>query len=177
LASQLALLPPAPRADRPLRVGIVWAGQPKHQNDRNRSLSLATLRPLFEVPGITWISLQKGDGAEAQLEPMNAELRDAGLAPITALGPAFRDFVDTAHAIQALDVVLTVDTGVAHLAGAMGVPTFVMLPFVPDWRWQIARTDSPWYPDVRLFRQSQKGVWDAPVQALISALTDLVAAR
>ncbi|MEP6834008.1 MAG: tetratricopeptide repeat-containing glycosyltransferase family protein [Gemmatimonas sp.] len=159
--------------NRKLRVGLAWAGQPKHQNDRNRSLKLEALRPLFNVPGIEWFSLQKGDGAETQLEPFN-ELSVAQAQPtVAALGPLFSNFEDTAHAVSRLDVVITVDTSVAHLAGAMNVPVWMLIPFVPDWRWQIKRNDSPWYPSAQLFRQTQAGNWTTVVTALSQALNDV----
>jgi tetratricopeptide (TPR) repeat protein len=157
-------------------VGVVWAGQPKHQNDRNRSLALETLAPLFSVPGTRWYSLQKGDAAEAQLDPVNEALRVSGAPVVTPLGPMFADFTDTAQAIAHLDLVITVDTGVAHLAGAMGVPTWVMLPFIPDWRWQVDRDDSPWYPHTRLFRQQRARDWSAVVAAIATALAGQVSA-
>lgn len=153
------------------KVGVVWAGQPKHQNDRNRSLALETLAPLFAMPGTQWFSLQKGDAAEAQLEPVNAALSERGVAPLVPLGPLLGDFTDTAHAIARLDLVITVDTGVAHLAGAMGVPVWLMLPFIPDWRWQVERNDSPWYPHTRLFRQQRARDWSPVVDAVASALS------
>ncbi len=144
---------------RNLRVGLAWAGQPKHQNDRNRSLKLETLRPLLNVPGIDWYSLQKGDGAEAQLHPFNELSAGYAQPTVSALGPLLADFADTARAVARLDVVVTVDTSVAHLAGAMGVPLCMLIPFVPDWRWQVSRPDSPWYPSAQLFRQSSAGDW------------------
>lgn len=165
------VLPPLPvSSERKLRVGLAWAGQPKHTNDRNRSLKLETLRPLLGIPGIEWYSLQKGDGAEAQLEPFN-ELSAAQSQPtVTPLGPLFSNFDDTAHAVSRLDVVITVDTSVAHLAGAMGVPVWLLIPFVPDWRWQVKRTDSPWYPTARLFRQDKASDWSTVMNCVGAAL-------
>lgn len=168
---------PARGGGAPLRAGVVWAGQPKHQNDRNRSLSLETLLPLFDVPGVEWYSVQKGDAAEAQLAPVNEALASRGVRAITPLGPSFGSFIDTAHALAALDVVITVDTGVAHLAGAMGVPVFVLLPHVPDWRWQVDRSDSPWYPRTRLFRQATARDWTPVVASVRDAVASLVASR
>ena len=170
-------VPPAiaaamPSDDERLHVGVVWAGQPKHLNDHNRSVTLETLAPLFATPGTRWYSVQKGEKAEAQLAPVNAALVGAGIAPLVPLGDLFGDFIDTAHAIARLDLVLTVDTGVAHLAGAMGVPVWMMLPFVPDWRWQTGRSDSPWYPGTRLFRQQRAREWESVVAAVGGALAD-----
>jgi tetratricopeptide (TPR) repeat protein len=160
-----------------LNVGVVWAGQPKHQNDRNRSLALETLAPLFSVTGTRWFSLQKGDAAEAQLEPLNASLVAKGDTPLVPLGPLFSDFTDTARAISRLDLVITVDTGVAHLAGAMGKPVWIMLPFIPDWRWQVNRDDSPWYPNTRLFRQQRARDWGDVVGRIALALAEKVGAK
>jgi len=157
-------------AHRQLRVGLAWAGQPKHQNDRNRSLKLETLRPLLNVPGIEWYSLQKGDGAEAQLEPFNELSAAHGQPTVTPLGPLFTTFDDTSHAIARLDLVVTVDTSVAHLTGAMGVPVWMLIPFVPDWRWQVNREDSPWYPSAHLFRQSSAGDWSSVLMRVAAAL-------
>ena len=163
---------PVEQPDRagPLRVGIAWAGQPKHVNDRNRSLTLDVLRPLLSVPNIEWYSLQKGDAPEAQLEPFNLASRELKQPSITALGPVLTDFNDTAHAVERLDLVISVDTSVAHLAGAMNVPVWMLIPFVPDWRWQVKRSDSPWYPSARLFRQSTAGNWAGVMTQVVSAL-------
>ena len=168
---------PVENSAAPLRVGVCWAGQPKHLNDRNRSLTLETLRPLLDVPDIAWYSLQKGDAAEAQLTPFNTTSSSAGRPQITPLGDALSNFADTAHAVSRLDVVLTVDTSVAHLAGAMNVPTFMLIPFIPDWRWQAERTDSPWYPAAQLFRQSAPSDWSRVIAHVTAALQQRVAAR
>jgi Flp pilus assembly protein TadD len=162
---------------QPLRVGVCWAGQPKHVNDHNRSLTLGALAPLMHVPGIEWYALQKGDAAEAQLEPFNMRAAEDGHNVITPLGHALSNFADTAHAISRLDVVLSVDTSVAHLAGAMNVPTFMLIPFVPDWRWQLDRDDSPWYPAAQLFRQTSPGDWVPVITRVANALRKLTAAR
>lgn len=149
------------------RIGIVWAGRPTHKNDRNRSIAFAKLaEALGPVPGIALISLQKGD--------READLKDyAGAAPLFDAAPHLADYEDTAGAIAALDLVVTVDTSVAHLAGAMGRPAWVMLPFTPDWRWLRARTDTPWYPSLRLFRQTAPAAWDVPLAAVVAALARL----
>ncbi|MEP6764582.1 MAG: tetratricopeptide repeat-containing glycosyltransferase family protein, partial [Gemmatimonadaceae bacterium] len=157
-------------ANAPLRVGIAWAGQPKHVNDRNRSLTLEALRPLLSVPNVEWYSLQKGDASEAQVEPFNLASRELKQPSVTALGPVLANFNDTAHAVERLDLVISVDTSVAHLAGAMNVPVWMLIPFVPDWRWQVKRTDSPWYPSARLFRQSRAGDWVSLMVRVASAL-------
>jgi hypothetical protein len=160
-----------------LRVGIVWAGQPKHQNDRNRSIALATIARLFDVGGVAWYSVQKGEAAEDQLEQLNIERVERGNQPITALGPLLGSFIDTSHALARLDLVITVDTAVAHLAGAMGIPCWVLLPFNPDWRWQLGRSDTPWYPTVRLFRQATRGDWTSVIDRVADALRESVERR
>lgn len=152
------------------RVGLVWAGRPEHQNDRNRSASLAMLNPLAGLPGVSFISLQKGRGEEDLDEKRNH-------LDILPCGKLLDDFTDTAALISALDLVISVDTSVAHLAGALGKPTWVMLPFSPDWRWLLKRSDSPWYPSMRLFRQDKAGDWSNVVQQIKQALVETVRAK
>lgn len=152
------LLPPGPA--RTLRVGIVWAGNPQQGNDRNRSARLADFGPLFDVPGIAWYSLQVGERAR--------EPGDWQRTAIIELAPLIRDWGDTAALVSQLDLVISVDTGVAHLAGALGKPVWVLLCHAPDWRWMLEREDSPWYPTARLFRQSRPKDW-AGVMARVSA--------
>ena len=138
-----------------LKVGLVWGGSPNHTNDHNRSCRLADFGPLAAVPGVTFWSLQKG--------PAAAQAADAphGMTLID-LNPALADFADTAAVIEQMDLVISVDTSIVHLAGALGKPVWTLLPFCPDWRWQLGREDCPWYPTMRLFRQSQPRQW-APV--------------
>jgi tetratricopeptide (TPR) repeat protein len=143
---------------RPL-VGLVWSGERSHDNDLNRSVRLATLVPVLDLPGITFVSLQH----EVRDEDSGL-LRSRG--DVSAIGTAFKDFADTAAAIAALDAVIAVDTAVAHLAGAMGKPLCLLLPFAADFRWLRGRADSPWYPSARLFRQPRFGDWDGAVNAL-----------
>jgi tetratricopeptide (TPR) repeat protein len=145
-----------------LRVGLAWAGSREHRNDRRRSMRLAQLAPLFGIDGIAWFSLQKGD-AEREI----AALSDSR-APVPL--PAGSDFDDTAAKVAALDLVISVDTSVAHLAGALALPVWILLPFAPDWRWLLARNDSPWYPTATLFRQPRPGDWDAVVREVAAAL-------
>lgn len=155
-----------PPHDLPLtgkRVGLVWAGNPDHINDKNRSLDLTELLPIVSNPAIEFFSLQMGP-AKNQLEGLN----DPGR--IKDLTDTFTTYTDTARAIAGLDLILTVDTSIAHLAGAMGKPCWVLLPFVPDWRWQLGRDDTPWYPSVRLFRQPGHGNWDAVVRSVSEEL-------
>lgn len=148
-----------------LKVGLVWAGNPDHRGDRQRSMALAQLAPLAGVTDVRFVSLQKG---------RNAEIHDRG-APLDLieLGSQFSDFAATAAAIANLDLVISVDTAVAHLAATLGKPTWVLLPFSPDWRWLLGREDSPWYPNARLFRQPRRGDWDGVVRAVAQALTTL----
>ena len=160
-----------------LRVGIVWAGQPKHQNDRNRSIPLSTIAQLFDLDNVNWFSVQKGEAAEAQLDDVNEARIAHGAHEITTLGSLFTTFLDTAHALARLDLVITVDTAVAHLAGAMGIPCWVLLPFNPDWRWQLTRSDTPWYPTVRLFRQTTRGDWSSVVVAVANAVQECASDR
>jgi tetratricopeptide (TPR) repeat protein len=142
------------------RIGIVWAGRPTHSNDDNRSTPLATFTPLAELPQVTLVSLQKG-ATQAQIGTY------WGRAPLINLGPEIQDYGDTMAILESLELVVTVDTSVGHLAGAMGKPVWIMLPYAPDWRWLVGRDDSPWYPTARLFRQSAARDWQ-PVVAKIA---------
>lgn len=152
-----------------LRVGLVWRGNPAHEFDAARSLpGLAALAPLWSVPGIRFISLQKGVGEnEAQAPPANQ--------PLLHLGGTIADFADTAAIASMLDLVISVDTSSAHLAAATGTPTWILLPDIgTDWRWLIERHDSPWYPGVvRLFRQAPGADWRNVVESLRQALLGL----
>jgi hypothetical protein len=152
-----------------LRVGLAWAGRPTHANDGRRSLGLAALRCLAEVPGVSWVSLQKG--------PAATQAPDFPAPAFSSPGEALRDFADTAALIANLDLVIAVDTAVAHLAGALGRPVWVLLPHAPDWRWLLAREDSPWYPTARLFRQPAPGAWERLALEVREALASLAASR
>jgi Tfp pilus assembly protein PilF len=145
------------------RVGIVWAGRPEHENDFNRSASLAALAPIGEAPLVTLISLQTG-AAASQIG------RYAGAAPLIGVGHVLASLEDTMAVIAGLDVLITVDTAVAHLAGAMGKTVWIMLPYVPDWRWMLGTTESPWYPTAKLFRQPARGRWDLVVHDVVAEL-------
>jgi tetratricopeptide (TPR) repeat protein/SAM-dependent methyltransferase len=151
-----------------LRVGIVWAGNPSHIKDRYRSLPLALLEPLLHLEGVHFFSLQKG--------PATDELATAP-APFTDLGHAIEDMADTAALMEHLDLVIAVDTSVVHLAGALGKPVWVMLPISPDWRWLLDREDSPWYPSMRLFRQTKLEDWPSVVSMVRTALIEECARR
>jgi len=143
---------------RPL-IGLVWSGERSHDNDLNRSIGLATLLPLLEVSEVAFVSLQH-DVRERD-EPVLQ-----GLPNLFCIEPKFCDFADTAAVVAVLDAVVAVDTAVAHLAGAMGKPLFLLLPFAADFRWLRERTDSPWYPTARLYRQPQFGDWDSVIGAV-----------
>jgi tetratricopeptide (TPR) repeat protein len=158
-------------AAAPIKVGLVWAGRSQHKNDANRSISLERLMPLFGIDNARWFSLQVGD-RKADLSRIPSHLITDHL--ITDLSGFLSDFSETAAALMCLDLVITVDTAVAHLAGALGKTVWVMLPFVSDWRWLIARDDSPWYPTARLFRQQQRGDWGSVVERLHRALVEFV---
>ena len=151
------------RSGRP-RVGLVWAGNPGHHNDRNRSFSLELADALLARPDIAWHGLQVGPRA-ADIDRLGWRDRLADLAP------GITDFADTAAAIAALDLVITVDTAVAHLAGAMGRPAWVLIPHPSDWRWVVGKDHSDWYPSLRLFRQQEGEGW-AEVLARIAAALD-----
>jgi Tfp pilus assembly protein PilF len=153
---------------RKLRVGFVWAGNPDYELDRYRSLALHALRPVLGRRGISWFSLQKGP-AQSELEALPSGF------DITPLGPEISCFMDTLAIVQSLDLVITVDTSVAHLAGAAGVPVWILLPTCTDWRWMTKRADSPWYPSARLFRQNELGRWDEVIEAVGEALDALSA--
>jgi hypothetical protein len=145
------------------RIGIVWAGRPTHRNDRARSTELATFLPLAEIPRTALISLQKGPAA-AQIGGY------WGRAPLINLGPEIHDFGDTMAALDSLDRVVTVDTSIAHLAGAMGKEALVMLSYSPDWRWLLNRPDSPWYQSLRLYRQGPDRRWGPVIRAIACEL-------
>ncbi|MGA2229872.1 MAG: tetratricopeptide repeat protein [Tepidisphaeraceae bacterium] len=147
------------------KIGLAWAGRPKDTNDLDRSLNLSQLASLAQVPGITFFSLQKG---EAALQAANPP-RGMNLVDWTA---DLHDFADTAALIANLELVIAVDTVVAHLAGAMGKPVWLLLQHTPDWRWMLARTDSPWYPTMRLFRQQQRGDWKGPIGQIVEAIAE-----
>lgn len=150
-----------------LRCGLVWAGRPTHEKDRERSCNLAQLQPLAALKDVIFYSLQKGEAAaEANDDQNNLHLVD--------LTGELHDFADTAALIANLDLVLSVDTAPAHLAGALGKPVWVMLAFAADWRWMLDRDDSPWYPTMRLFRQKNPGDWNELVQRVVHAMAHYV---
>jgi hypothetical protein len=155
----------APTGSR--RVGVVWAGRPSHNNDRWRSASLAAFAPLAALPGVVLVSLQKGPAAAQAGEYF-------GTAPLLNLGTEITDFEDTMAILGELDLLVTVDTSVGHLAGAMGRPAFILLARAPDWRWLLDRSDTMWYPSARLFRQTKHSVWGDVMHSVAGAVTALL---
>ncbi|MBX7199520.1 MAG: tetratricopeptide repeat protein [Rhodospirillaceae bacterium] len=151
---------PAPAA-RGNRIGLVWAGSPDNKIDKRRSIPARLFAPLLATPGLEFVSLQVGPRAE-----------EAGDLPGLAAAGPFSDFADTAATVAGLDLVIGVDTAVIHLAGAMGRPVWTLLPFMPDYRWLLGRSDSPWYASMRLFRQEKAGDWEGVIAHVIKALTD-----
>lgn len=151
---------------RPL-VALVWAGRPTHVNDVNRSLSLDQLAPLA-VPGVTYVSIQKGPSETQAASPPQ------GMS-LVSLSSEIRDFEDTAAILSVVDLLASVDSSPVHLAGALGRPVWVMLPFVPDWRWLLGRSDTPWYPSTRLFRQRSRGDWASVMETMAAELGSVVA--
>ena len=148
------------------KIGIVWAGNPKNPTDKQRSCPLSAFRQLFSVPEATFYSLQKGVKAK--------DLSQVNFTNIYDLGEELNDFTDTTAIISQLDLVITVDTAVAHLTGAMGKPVWVLLSHIPDWRWLLGREDSPWYPTMRLFRQPQRGDWHRVFLEVTQALIEYI---
>jgi hypothetical protein len=169
LESDPDLAPPWRERLAPLegpRVGLAWQGDPRNLNDASRSLpSLRTLAPLWRVPGIHFVSLQTGEAARAALSAPADQ-------PLLPLGAALQDFADTAAVIDQLDLVITVDTAMAHLAGSLGKPCWLLLhAFRTDWRWLLGRADSPWYPQgMRLFRQPIADDWNGALAQVAQAL-------
>lgn len=149
------------------RIGIAWAGHAQHENDLRRSLELRALTPLLRLPA-TFVRLQKD--LPARDEAAFAVCND--LIDVTA---SLRDFADTAALIGRLDLVIAVDTSVAHLAGAMAKPAWILLPYTPDWRWLLGRNTSTWYPTARLFRQAEPGNWDEVVRRVTAELAAMLA--
>jgi Flp pilus assembly protein TadD len=135
------------------KLGVVWQGNPQHRKDRPRSFRLNNLEPFSRITGVRLFSLQKGYGAE-QISELDGRFQ------VTDLSVHLDDLVDTAVVLKNLDLLITADTSVAHLAGALGVPTWLAIPAAADWRWLREREDSPWYPSLRLFRQRESGAWD-----------------
>lgn len=147
-----------------MKVGIAWAGNPNHHQDAARSIPLQVLLPVFQLPGAIFYSLQKT--VPSPDHPLLETLSNVRTF-------AFQDFMDTASVVSELDVIISVDTAVAHLAGALGKPVWMLLQHSPDWRWFLDRDDTPWYPRTRLFRQSKRNDWTHPVARVAGALQSL----
>ncbi len=156
----------------PWRIGLVWRGKPLHRNDplRRRSCTWDDLAPLAQVAGVTWVGLQKG---EEGLQPVSPH---PGMDWID-LHDALPDFAQTAAVLANLDLLITIDTSVAHLAGALGKPVWVLLPLVPDWRWSLDGESTPWYPTARLFRQTVPNCWRDPIQKMVIELPRFLSAQ
>jgi len=169
-ASRRVRLPP-PRSEEGVRltVGLAWRGNPQHPNDRQRSIPLASLEPLFAVPGVDFYNLQVAPGPQFAGEAAHQPT----LIPLEGL---LHDYAATASAIAQLDLVISPDTSLAHLAGALGRTAWVLLPFAPDWRWMLQGDDTPWYPTLRLFRQTAPGDWAAVIHRIRDALLERVRA-
>ncbi len=151
------------------RVALAWAGNVSHANDRNRSIDLKLLEPLFSIEGISFLSIQR------ELRGNDAEVL-ARHANVTHLGGELADMADTAAIAALADLTISVDTSVVHLAGSLARPVWVMLPFAPDWRWTLTGDSSPWYPQARLFRQPALGDWPSAIATLRAELARVVAA-
>jgi hypothetical protein len=149
--------------DSALKVGIAWAGRPSHPNDRARTLRWAQLQPLAGIPGVALVALQK------EIPAVDRAEFPGGLGALD-LSAELDDFGDTAAVIESLDLVITIDSSAAHLAGALAKPAWVMLPWVADWRWLLDREDSPWYPTLRLFRQPSRGDWAGTIARVAQEL-------
>jgi tetratricopeptide (TPR) repeat protein len=149
------------------KVGLVWAGKPEHKNDRNRSCHLEVFSPLAELGDISFYSLQKGWAAEEAKNP-------PGGMKLIDYTEEISDFSDTSGLIMNLDLIVSVDTSVVHLAGALGKPVWTLLPFAPDWRWLLIREDCPWYPTMRLFRQHSPGDWESVIANVKDELLKLL---
>jgi hypothetical protein len=154
----------SPHGSAAVKIGLVWAG--RRRPDPHRSCSLAALAPLAKLTGIEWYSLQIGEGSEqVAASPFGMKIID--------LTAGINDFADTAALISCLDMVVSIDTSVAHLAGAMGKPVCLLVPFAADWRWLLQRSDSPWYPSMRVFRQEVSGCWAKPVELIAEEIQNV----
>lgn len=153
-----------------LRVGLVWAGSPEHQRDRYRSVKLSALDTLLATPGVAFYSLQKGTPSR-EIESVASPGR------LIDLSADLLDFADTAAVLERLDLLICVDTAVAHVAGALGRPVWMLVSDPADWRWMLDRSDTPWYPSMRIFRQRVRGSWDATIDEIATSLASVVQGR
>jgi len=172
------------KQSRPLRIGLAWSGNPAHKNDHHRSIPLAEFYGLiFGTQALTNQTLvnqtedSHGTGRQADFFCLQNEIRETDAVilqqqqTIHYLGQELADFTDTAGLIANMDLVVSVDTSIAHLAGAMGKPLWLILPFNADWRWLLERSDSPWYPHVQIFRQQTPGDWKPVMQQVVEAIS------
>jgi hypothetical protein len=160
---------------RGFRVGIVWRSGPAHEGYRKRSVTAAQFAEFLKIPGLAVISLQK-DGAAGEIEMLGNVMGSSTTGSFFDASPFLEDFSDTASAIANLDLVITVDTAVCHLAGALAAPVWTLIPFAHDWRWLLQREDSPWYPTMRLFAQPKIGDWQSVIERVRDELA-LLAGR
>ena len=149
----------------PFRIGIAWQGNPTHPDDRHRSIPLAAFASLARIDGVQLVSLQKGSGSE-QIGQVDF--------PVIDLGNRFETFADTAAVIKNIDLVVTLDSAIAHCAAAVGAPVWVVLPIIVDWRWMLNREDTPWYPTMRLFRQKNWNDWNEVFLRITAEVQSLV---
>ena len=152
---------------RGLRVGLIWSGNPAHHRDQARSIEFRALTPLLDM-GATFFSLQK------EIRPGDAAVL-AGRQDVIQIADELADFSDTAAVMTQLDLIISVDTSTVHLAGALGRPVWILLPYLPDWRWLLDRDNSPWYPTARLFRQNETRRWDSVIPRVQAALSEMIA--
>ena len=141
------------------RIGLSWAGSPTHTRDAQRSIAPRALSPLRALGDVAWHAFQLG---ATELPP---------LPGMVSLAPLLGNFSDTAYALRGMDLLITVDTALAHLAGALGIPTLLLVSYIPDWRWMMGRADSPWYPTLRIYRQPEPGNWATVIERVVADLS------
>ncbi|HVY12940.1 MAG TPA: glycosyltransferase, partial [Alphaproteobacteria bacterium] len=146
------------------KIGIVWAGNPQHKRDHERSIPLEMFEPIVKTGGAQFYSLQ--------YKPKDADLKLLEQWNVTNLHPRIKNIADQAGFLAQLDLLITIDSAPAHLAGALGIPTWILLTCNPDWRWLLGREDTPWYPSLRLFRQPARGDWASVLSAARRALAE-----
>jgi len=146
------------------RIGLAWSGRKTHQNDHNRSISLELLRPILQLPH-EFHSLQTEYRSD-DLKVLNQ------ITSLTRHDDVIEDFADTAALVECLDLVITVDTSIAHVAGALGKPVWILIPYSPDFRWMLKRLDSPWYPTAKLFRQKTRNDWSSVIEDVLNQLRE-----
>jgi hypothetical protein len=152
------------------KVGIVWRSGPAHDGYRKRSMTAAQFTEFLKIPGLAVVSLQK-DGTAGEIETLGNTMGSNTTGSFFDASPFLEDFSDTAALIANLDLVITVDTAVCHLAGALAAPVWTLIPFAHDWRWLLQREDSPWYPTMRLFAQPKIGDWQSAIEEVRDELS------